>query len=453
MHKFFILALSVISATISMSVEAKVIYLVPGDSQHLNFNEKIGTIFITNPSVANYKVLTDKSLLLYAKQEGTTQLDVLNQEGDRSLLRSMVSVTELRGISDANDQVKIHFPNSQLHVAKVGKAYILEGKAETEEELQTAQRIVAAAVDSSVQRQERDLDNDGLGQDLLTKFIYNNIINNVTVTQPNQINVRLSVVEIDRNFAEKLGISWDNLSMRMGDVLKSPWTWVGDFSGASGATIKFTAGSMSGFVNALNSNDNAKVLAEPNLSMLSGEKASVLIGGQIPFIQYDRDGKPTVIYKDYGIDLNVAAKVQNNGRIRIALKQAVTDVLNKSVQGIPVLATTNSKSIFEVANGESFIIGGLYNKRQLQEISKVPVLGDIPVLGAFFRDTSQSKREKELLIVATVHLVNPVQEENIDLPTFEVAGTLENFFNLTPLKKVYEHTQVTNFMQRGGFIQ
>ncbi|MDG6896769.1 hypothetical protein A6A19_01840 [Actinobacillus delphinicola] len=453
MRKFLVSALCVMSAFVSASAMAKVIYLAPGDSQQLNFDEKIGTIFVTNPNVANYKVLGDKSLLLYAKQEGETQLDVLSREGEKSLLKSMVSVTELGNLTRANEQIKIQFPNSQLHIVKMGKAYVIEGKAATEEELQTVQRIVAAAVDSKSERVDRDLDKDGLGKDLLTKYTYDNVINNATITKPNQINVRLSVVEIDRNLAEKLGVSWDNLTMRMGDVLKAPWTWVGSFSGASGAAVKFTAGSMSGFINALNSNDNAKVLAEPNLSMLSGEKASVLIGGQIPFIQYDRQGNPTVIYKDYGIDLNVAAKVQTNGRIRIALQQAVTDVLNKSVQGIPVLATTSSKSIFELANGESFIIGGLYNKRQSQAVSKVPFLGDIPVLGAFFRDTSQSKQEKELLIVATVHLVNPVQEENIDLPDFEVAGTLENFFNLTPLKKVYERTQVTNFLQRGGFIQ
>ena len=114
-------------------------------------------------------------------------------------------------------------------------------------------------------------------------------------------------------------------------------------------------------------------------------------------------------------------------------------------------------STFEVADGESFVIGGLLRKEDAEGIKKVPLLGDVPILGSFFRSATTSRVDKELVIVATVHTVKPVNGSDVVYPSFERTGTMERFFNTTPVKKgaeaVYHKTLTTNFLKNGGFIQ
>lgn len=441
--------IAVMAITFATVANAAVMYLSPGSTKELHFDEKIDTIFVTNNNVASYKILADKTLILYGLNPGSTDIAIYAKD-QKTLLNDKVVVNDLGDfIVDASNQVKIHLPKTKLQVVKTGSAYVIEGEAQSQEELEKAKRIVAASVNSPVEKNTRDLDGEGLGQNLLTKYDYQNVISNAKVVEPRQVNVRLTVVEINRNLVEQLGINWDKTGQIAG-------SWGNFLGGLTGGKINISVDSMKGFISALNNRDNAKVLAEPNLSLLSGEKAEVLIGGEIPFIQYDKDGNPTVIYKDYGINLKVAAKMQDNGNIRIALHQEVSDIVSdraESGQVMPMLSTTKSKSMFEVANGQSFIIGGLYNNKRSETLSKMPLLGDVPILGAFFRSAETKGAEKELLIVATVNLVKPVNGDEITYPNFEETGTLARFFNVTPIQHLYQNTQVHNFLERGGFIQ
>lgn len=439
---------------LASSLFAQTVNLTAGESRKITLKEKINTIFVTHPTVANYKILNDKTLLLYGLKDGKTDINVLGLD-NKNLFSATLAVGEMNEIASSNG-INIKLPNSQLRVNKIGKAYIIEGRAKNQAELDKAKRLVAAATGSPVNREDSykvgngDVLVDDLGKELLTKYTYDNVLSHAKVDEATQINVRLTLVEVSHNLVEELGISWSDLGHSVvGSTIKAN----ASFDALKGGRLNFTAGSLSGFISALNNNRYAKTLAEPSLSMLSGEQASVLIGGEIPFSQFDKDGNQSVTYKTIGIRLDVGAKVQENGRIRIALNQSVTDITDKEVQKNPVLTSTGSSSSFELANGESFIVAGLYNKKHRENLAKVPFLGDLPILGALFRSTGSESEEKEIVIIATVNLVKPVDKTDIVLPNFEETSTLERFFNLTSMRKNYEKIQVTSFLQHGGFIQ
>lgn len=171
----------------------------------------------------------------------------------------------------------------------------------------------------------------------------------------------------------------------------------------------------------------------------------------------ENGGGTNIVYKEFGVKLNVGAKIQKNNRIRLTLDQSVSSVAGNyshgSIGTVPFFNTRRAKSIFEVADGESFIIGGLFSSQDAEGVNKVPILGDLPILGSFFRSAKTDREDKELVIVATVNLVKPVQESDIVYPTFEQTGTMERFFNVTPIKNIYHKTLGANFLRNGGFIQ
>ncbi|WP_420801017.1 type II and III secretion system protein family protein [Phocoenobacter skyensis] len=436
-----------------MELSAKTFYFEQGQSKHFKLKDKIDTIFISAPAIADYEILDDNSFVVYAKGDGLTEISVLGIDGQELMSDTFVVDGPINDIANVNDQINIRFPNSNLWVKKIGKAYVIEGKAKNDREAEEVNRIVGEAVGASSQKISKSI--DGQPAPFLDSYKYKNVINLADSQESTQINVKLTVAEVSKKFTEELGIKWDHLQ---GSVLKNPTRGVNiqaGFNGASGFLKLINAGNFGLFINALNDQNNGKILAEPNISMLSGETSNLLVGGQVPFVQQDKDGKATVIYKDFGVKLGVGAKLQKNDRVRLMLKQEVSS-LSKSLNNgfnVPLIHTRRSTSTFELANGESFIIGGLYSSEDSEGLAKVPFLGDIPILGAFFRNATTDRRSRELVIVATVNFVKPVQGEDVVYPSFEKTGTMERFFNTTPIKDTYHKTLTTNFLKRGGFIQ
>lgn len=441
------------------SVFAKTINLEPGQSEYVEVDKKIDTIFVSSGDIADYEIIDDNNFVIFAKQEGKTEVTAFDENGNK-LYNSTVNVNlVLNNIADTNQQIKARFPNSKLQVKKVGKAYVIEGQAKSANESEEVNRIVGEALGASPKVTEKTL-KTGSGSNekipFLDKYEYQGVINNSNVDDNTQINVKLTVVEVNKRFSDALGINWTHTGGSLLKNLTSSSKITGGFNGTSGV-LTIDANNLSIFINALNNHDNGKILAEPNISMLSGETADILVGGEIPFVQRDRDGNATIIYKDYGIKLVVGGQLQKNDRIRLVLAQEVSTLAGNStfdgVGMIPHFNTRRAKSTFELADGESFVIGGLLNSSDAEGLSKVPLLGDIPIIGAFFRSASTTRENKELVVVATVNLVKPVNGNDVVYPSFEQTGTMERFFNVTPLKNVYHKTLTSNFLKNGGFIQ
>lgn len=442
---------------LSHSAMAKTFTLEQGQSQLIKTNAKIDTIFVSSSEVADYEILDDNSFMLYAKAEGRSEVIAFDANGT-PLTEDFVNVNNaINNIAATNQQIQTRFPNSNLTVKKVGKAYVLEGKAKNAAESDEINRIVGESLGAGKKVIETKLKHNDSEENVpfLDKYQYEGVINNANEESATQINVKLTVAEVNKTFSDEIGINWSNLS---GNFFRNIGNAAiqGNFNKNGGQLALVNSNNLNVLISALDDQNNGKILAEPNISMLSGETADILVGGEVPFVQRDRDGELSVLYKEFGIKLAVGAKVQKSDRIRLVLSQSVSTIAgNYEIENsrIPIFNTRRSKSTFEVGNGESFIISGLLNKQDIEGIKKVPFLGDVPILGAFFRNATSSRESKELVVVATVNLVKPVDGSQVLYPTFENTGTMERFFNSSSLKNVYHKTLTTNFLKNGGFIQ
>jgi pilus assembly protein CpaC len=176
-------------------------------------------------------------------------------------------------------------------------------------------------------------------------------------------------------------------------------------------------------LNILEQSGLAKMLAEPTLVALSGQEAKFLVGGEFPVPIASSLGAVSVMWKKFGIILNFTPTVISDGALHLKLSTEVSDVdPSRSVTiggtSIPGLTSRQSETTVRLADGQSFAIAGLLSDRIQSTISKIPLLGDIPILGALFRSVSYQRNETELLVVVTAHLAKPVAPHDAPhLPT------------------------------------
>ncbi|MBR0573545.1 MULTISPECIES: type II and III secretion system protein family protein [Pasteurellaceae] len=430
-------------------------YLDKGESKHFQLKDKIDTIFISAPNIADYEILDDNNFVVYAKDIGRTDINVLGLDGKQLISNTFFVNDAINSLANVNEQINIRFPKSSLRVKKIGQAYVIEGKAKSKSEAEKAARVVGAAIGDDYKVTKRKLGGEEIS--FLDSYEYKQVINNAEISLSEQINVKLTVVDVNKKFSESLGIDWTSISGNALKGLTNGATQIeGRFNNGKGSVAFLNANNLAVFINAINNKDNGKILAQPNISLLSGETSTFLVGGEIPLFNRNKNGDPTITYKSFGIKLDVGAKLLDNDKIRLRLNQEVS-TLSSPVHyeeiKVPLFNIRRSSSTLELADGESFIIGGLYSSEDAEGLAKIPFLGDIPILGAFFRQAKTEKVERELVVVATVNLVKPVQGDDIVYPDFEKTGTLERFFNTTPFKNIYYRTLTTNFLKRGGFIQ
>ena len=163
----------------------------------------------------------------------------------------------------------------------------------------------------------------------------------------------------------------------------------------------------------LEGNGMARVLVEPTLVALSGQSASFLSGGELPIPVPQGLGTTSIEYKSFGIGLTVTPTVLSNERIVLKVAPEASDLdytnaLSLNGVAVPAISTRRADTTVELGDGESFVIGGLVSRATTSSVDKVPLLGDLPVIGTFFRNSVFSSTEKELVIIATPHLVRPI---------------------------------------------
>ncbi|EMB1765269.1 type II and III secretion system protein family protein, partial [Escherichia coli] len=246
---------------------------------------------------------------------------------------------------------------------------------------------------------------------------------------------------VTKTFTDNVGIDW-------GTTGTSP----GSFR-----FIKFDADTLTGLVHAISNDSVARVLAEPNLSVLSGETAEFLVGGEVPVVTSSGNNGTNVQYKEFGIKLNVGAKVSSTKNIRITLGEEVSNVDDKfntdSGDSFPTFQTRRARTTVELADGESFLLGGLISNNELESLSKIPFIGDVPILGSLFRNASTERSRSELMVVATVNLVKPVGILDVVVPDFQRTSTWARFLNLDGISNSHDRKQAQNFVEKGGFIK
>lgn len=442
------LFLGVIGLCYSIGVLAQEIYMGSGDSQVIQAQDDIDTVFISTPEIADYEIINDHSVMVYAREPGRTDLTVFDKNGDE-LVKTTIIVDPV--LSAVQKQIPMISPDSHVSIQKMGKTYIISGTVPTEEDRDKVYQLVGEGIGAKKVVNKKQVASLGAssGSDLntdnsnswLDEVIYEDVINKLQLPITNQVNVKLSVVEVTKTFTDNVGIDW-------GTTGTSP----GSFR-----FIKFDADTLTGLVHAISNDSVARVLAEPNLSVLSGETAEFLVGGEVPVVTSSGNNGTNVQYKEFGIKLNVGAKVSSTKNIRITLGEEVSNVDDKfntdSGDSFPTFQTRRARTTVELADGESFLLGGLISNNELESLSKIPFIGDVPILGSLFRNASTERSRSELMVVATVNLVKPVGILDVVVPDFQRTSTWARFLNLDGISNSHDRKQAQNFVEKGGFIK
>lgn len=245
-------------------------------------------------------------------------------------------------------------------------------------------------------------------------------------TLPSQVQTDIRFVEVSRTKLKEastnfLGVGTNfflgspNLLSPSEGVFKLPVS-------TDSFNVGFGGGRVKAMINALERSGFAYTLARPSLVALSGQSATFLAGGEVP-IPVPSAGSDTISieYKEFGIRLTLTPTVIDRNRITLKVAPEVSELDYSNavvIQGIqvPALTVRRTDTSVSLADGESFVISGLISTNNRSTISKFPGLGDIPILGAFFRDSNISREEKELLMIVTPHLVQPLAA-NAQLPS------------------------------------
>jgi pilus assembly protein CpaC len=270
-----------------------------------------------------------------------------------------------------------------------------------------------------------------------------------------QVMLRIRIGEAQRTAVKNLGVSLQ--AFGSGDLPLAIGTGIGRLV-TTGATSAFKYGSyqasdstsafatasvatpgstgVGGAIEALERDGLIKILAEPNLTALSGEQAEFLAGGEFPIVVPQQQGLNTIEFKPYGVALKFTPYVLSPNRIRIQVNPEVSELSNENAvttsTGVTAksIITRRASTTVELAPGESFMIAGLMSDTINTSIDQLPGAGDIPVLGALFRSTAFKRNETELVIAVTPYLVDPVKGSDIKLPTddYRPASFMESIF-------------------------
>ena len=371
------------------------------------------TVFVADPDIADIQVKSPSLIYVLAKKVGETTLFAVD-EREHVLLDAPVTV--VHDLSRLNIALRSLLPESDVSARSVDGAVILSGAVEDPVEAEDARRISARFI----------------GAD-------DEIINRLNVVGHNQVNLRVRIAEVSRDALKQLGFNWENFFTISGFVgalaignpvlaagggfLRSPDSAIDNV----GLAYNDNDLSINAVIDALADEGLVSILAEPNLTAVSGQSANFLAGGEfpIPIAQSGATGNTTAItieFKEFGVSLDFTPTVLKNDLISLKVIPEVSqlsDTGSVELEGfrIPALTTRRAETTVELGSGQSFAIAGLFQNDTTHNLSKFPGLGDLPILGPLFRSSRFRRQETELVILVTPYIVRPVTAAKMALPT------------------------------------
>jgi pilus assembly protein CpaC len=366
-------------------------------------------VFIADPKIADIQVKSPTLVYVIGKAPGETTLFAVD-EHDTVLANMGVSVhlneTGLR------QDLKRLLPNSDIDISTSNNALVLSGTVKSAADGENAKMIAA--------RFAPDQDH---------------ILNTMQVQAPNQVNLRVRIAEVSRDVIKQFGVNWGAGGAGPGHFAFGLATGRGSLAPPSGVPgfqpnvteagggVDEIAGAfvthgvdLNVLIDALDSEGLVTVLAEPNLTAISGAPASFLAGGEFPIPVPQGLNVTTIDYKKFGVSLSFVATITDGGRINLVVKPEVSEL---STDGaitlnditVPSLTTRRTETTVDLASGQSFAIAGLMQNNVTQNIQKFPGLGSVPILGALFRSDKFERNESELVVIVTPYIVSPVSKK------------------------------------------
>ncbi len=414
-----------LSSSVAHAAEVETLSIKKQTSHYIDMKKQITRIAVGNKDIASVIQLpgsANEFLIVTKANAGSTALFVWTIDGARYEYNIVVS-PEDPGQAMLIEQA-IGLPD--VHVKMVGERILLTGTVENQYEknyaLQTARLFINGSTDSSLlvgsgfdmELNIQSAKSEGGGNGEVSESQSSGtIIDLLQILHPTQIRLEAQIIEINSDDARDLGLQYGT-SGRGGvfyfgeDYARSnahtsfrnnPIKWAEQHFSPINATI-----------NVLVTNGKARILSRPSVTTLSGEQATIQIGGKIPYTNYSDNGRPVVNFEDYGVILQFRPVVDAQNRINSAIHTEVSNLSGQSVEGQPIIATRRADSVITLNSGSPIVIGGLMDSSESKTVSKIPLLGDIPILGEFFKHTSKTRDKRELIIVVTPYLVESEEE-------------------------------------------
>lgn len=440
-HRYLCLIVTMLAATFHAPLLAQqMLNLAEGDAQTLRVNSEIQSVFISDPKVADYQVIDRRTVVVFGKQVGSANILIFGDDS-RVLINRRLVVN--KSMVHIQQHIQLHYPHAEVTVYNLGDQVVLIGVVATEQERDQINLLVGELLGKSSTDTNTtwNTGDNSFTMDFMQKRRFQGVVNNIEVATTKQVNVKLSIAEVSQSLIEKFGI-------QLGTSGQSNGIFVNPLR-------QFSSSDIMTLISAIGDDNVGQILAEPNLSVISGETASFLVGGELPVVT-TIDGGINVMYKEFGVRLELMAKVMRDDKIRLSLMPEVSSLdtqYSTANFNLPALKTRRARTTVELGDGQSFILGGLLNKEESELLRKIPFIGDIPILGALFRHTETSRNKTELVIIATVNLVQPIHPATVQLPSMQRTSTLERFFALDPDKSASEQSVTQQILATGGFKQ
>jgi pilus assembly protein CpaC len=358
------------------ATDSQMVELMVGQGRLVRFDAPVDSVFIADSTLADLRVVAPDVIYVYGKKSGVTNLIAVSKD------MAIRSVTEFHVSTDprpANETQKSLQPTSTVDISIFGSRVAANGRTHRIEEATDVQNVVQTYSPP--------------GQPP---------INNTTLTETQQVNIRVRFAEVSRNELQELGFDWKVFAN------------LGSFGTSGKLDIDV-------LIKALQDKGVLTILAEPNLTAVTGQSASFLAGGEIPIPVPQTTGLVTVSYKPFGVSLEFTPTIIKTNRIGLRVRPEVSALsrvgaIKVGGMDLPSLSVRRADTTVEVASGQTFAIAGLFQRQLSDDLSEVAGLGEIPILGELFRSTRYRRDESELVILITPYLVKPTRDRAVATP-------------------------------------
>ena len=397
--------------TVQRGAVAQAISVTVDQASVLQSRVGISELSLANPRIADVAVLSDSSLYVLGRAPGRTTLTLIGLDNQ---LVANVEIRVTPDLSEFKERLADILPGERIEVRTAGAGIVLSGRV-------SGARKVSQALE------------------LAEQYAPENVTNLMTVGGSQQVMLKVRFAEVSRSVSQNLGLGLgitdqDGRFTGTFGSASAPAALIGNdnvglgisSSGQLGALFQLGDIGIEIAIDALETEGLLRTLAEPNLVALSGEGAEFLAGGEYPVPVVNSDGAVSVEFKPFGIQLAFTPTVVDGDLINLQLAATVSsinpDIAVTGGGGISVsgLSTRSTQTTVEMRDGQSFAIAGLLQDDFTDSITQIPLLGDLPVLGALFRSTEYRRQQTELVILITPYLVSPTDGELLSLPTDRV---------------------------------
>lgn len=365
-------------------------------------------ILVGNPEVVDAVARTPYTVYLFAKKIGETNIFFFDEQGRQVLSLDIGVGRDSSALSNILDKV---IPGHKIKVDTVGESVVLSGQVNSASASNKAFELAARYVEDK-----------------------NKVINSISITDKQQVLIRVQVMEVQRSVLKQLGIDTTNL-IQIGNATVNLFT-ANPFSLAAGlptglpsannvtglnSTTPYNGSTFTQNVRAMERDGIIRTLAEPTLTAISGEAAKFLAGGEFPVPVASDADTISVEFKPFGVGLSFTPVVLAEDRISLKLSTEVSELTTEGAVTvgqltIPALKVRRAETTLELPSGGTMMLAGLIQESMKQDINGLPGLKDVPVLGSLFRSRDFARSETELVISATPILVKPVAKKQLVTP-------------------------------------